>query len=123
MKYQFIANHRDIHSVKKMARMLQVSRSGYYGWVGKPRSKRYRRDEMLVEVISSIQEDSKGRYGSLRVTRALRRRGHQVGHNHVARLRPSASIECGRTVFRLAAAGDTAPRRTPSMHCRSQRTW
>ncbi len=96
MKYQFIANHRDIHSVKKMARMLQVSRSGYYAWVGKPRSKRYRRDEMLVEVIFSIQEDSKGRYGSLRVTRALRRRGHQVGHNHVARLMRENGLQARR---------------------------
>ncbi len=86
MKYQFIAKHRDTHSVEKMARTLGVTRSGYYAWLGKPRSKRYRWDEMLVQAISSIQEDSKCRYGSPRVTRELKRRGHNVGHNHVARL-------------------------------------
>ena len=96
MKYQFIANHRDTHSVEKMARMLKVSRSGYYAWLGKPRSKRYRRDEMLVEVISSIQEDSKSRYGSPRVTAELKRRGHQVGHNHVARLMRENGLQARR---------------------------
>ena len=77
MKYQFIAKHRKTHSVEKMARMLGVSRSGYYGWLGKPRSDRNRRDEELVETISSIRKDSKGRYGSPRVTRELKRRGHR----------------------------------------------
>ena len=96
MKYRFIANHRDTHSVEKMARTLRVSRSGYYAWFEKPRSKCDRRDEMLVEAISSVQEDSKRRYGSPRVTRELRRRGHRVGHNHVARLMKENGLQARR---------------------------
>ena len=96
MKYQFIAKHRKTHSVEKMARMLGVSRSGYYGWLGKPRSDRNRRDEELVETISSIRKDSKGRYGSPRVTRELKRRGHRVGHNHVARLMRENGLQARR---------------------------
>ena len=96
MKYQFIANHRDSHSVEKMARTLGVTRSGYYRWFQKPCSKRKQRDDVLVEVISSIQKDSKGRYGSPRVTEALKRRGYRVGHNHVARLMRENGLQVRR---------------------------
>jgi putative transposase len=96
MKYQFIVEHRETHSVEKMARTLGVSRSGYYRWVGKPRSERNRRDEKLLVVISSIQKKAKRRYGCPRVTEGLKRRGHHVGHNHVARLMRENGLQARR---------------------------
>lgn len=101
MRYRFIAEHRDTHSVEKMARTLGISRSGYYAWRGRPRSERNRRDEVLVEAISSIQKDSKHRYGSPRVTEELKRRGYRVGHNHVARLMRENDLQArGRKRYR-----------------------
>jgi len=96
MKYQFIAEHREIHSVEKMARTLGISRSGYYRWHGNPRSEHNRRDELLVAVISSIQKKAKRRYGCPRVTEGLKRRGHHVGHNHVARLMREHGLQARR---------------------------
>ena len=32
MKYVFIQQHKDNFNVTTMSRVLQVSRSGYYGW-------------------------------------------------------------------------------------------
>jgi transposase InsO family protein len=87
MKYQFMEQQRRYHRVEKMARVLEVSRSGYYAWRTREASKRAQEDEALVAEILDIQENvAKYRYGSPRVTKELRRRGHNVGRKRVARL-------------------------------------
>jgi putative transposase len=87
MKYQFMEQQRQYHCVEKMARVLGVSRGGYYAWRKREASKRTHEDKELVAEICDIQENvSKYRYGSPRVTKELRRRGHNAGHNRVARL-------------------------------------
>jgi transposase InsO family protein len=78
---------RRYHRVELMARVLEVSRGGYYEWRKRQPSCRARYDEELVEEIRDIQKKlAKGRYGSPRMTAELRRRGHGVGRNRVARL-------------------------------------
>lgn len=87
MKYEFIEQQRRYHRVEKMARVLNVSRSGYYAWRRREASCRAREDEQLTELIAEIQEHhAKYRYGSRRMTRALRARGRYVGRSRVARL-------------------------------------
>lgn len=86
MKFGFIEQHRGSHSVGKMARMLRVSRSGYYAWRSRAACKRAVEQQELVGQINTIQEEVKYRYGSPRVTVELRRRGFVVGENRVARL-------------------------------------
>ena len=86
MKYRFIADHHQSHRVGKMADLLNVSRSGYYAWQGSPEGARVRRDRELTAEINTIQQEVRQVYGSPRMTHELARRGHRVGHNHVARL-------------------------------------
>jgi len=87
MKYQFMEQQRQYHRVEKMASVLGVSRGGYYAWRKREASRHAQKDEKLVAEIRDIQENvAKYRYGSPRVTKELRRRGHNVGHNRVARL-------------------------------------
>jgi putative transposase len=86
MKFRFIEQQRDAHSVAKVAKILGVSRGGYYAWRSRARSERARVQEELIKHIEGIQGEVKYRYGSPRITRELRRRGVQVGHNRVARL-------------------------------------
>jgi len=86
MKFRFIEKHREVHSVAKMARMLGVTRGGYYAWRSRAPSKRSRQEERIVEEIKAIQAEVKDRYGSPRVHRELRCRGIRAGHNRVARL-------------------------------------
>lgn len=86
MKFGFIEEHREAHSVVKMAGILGVSRGGYYAWRGRAPSERSRQQERLVGQIEAIQEEVSYRYGSPRITRELRRRGVRVGDNRVARL-------------------------------------
>jgi putative transposase len=86
MKYRFMAEQRGAHSVGKMAKVLEVSRSGYHAWLGRVPSRRQGAEEELTEEIRAIQKQAKRRYGSPRVAAALRRAGRRVGHNRVARI-------------------------------------
>ena len=86
MRYRFIETHRETHCVGKMARLLGVSRSGYYAWKKRPESRRVSQQKELVERIREVQKRVKYRYGSPRITEELARSGQPVGHNRVARL-------------------------------------
>ena len=86
MNYRFMAKHLGTYGVEKMARVLRVSRSGYYEWIDRPQSARECQKVELTEQIREIQDQVHHRYGAPRVTRELARRGRRVGHNRVARI-------------------------------------
>jgi transposase InsO family protein len=69
-----------------MCRLYGVTRAGFYAWRSRERSERERQNETLIEQIRSAHAQSRGTYGSPRVHRVLRGRGHRVGKHRVARL-------------------------------------
>lgn len=69
-----------------MCRVLEVSRSGYYGWLHRPESRRAREDRALLVHIRASHRRSRGNYGSPRVHKDLVDNGHQTGRGRVARL-------------------------------------
>lgn len=108
MKYQFMEQQRRYHRVEKMARVLEVSRGGFYAWLKRRPSHRARQDEVLVEMIRQVQEHvAKFRYGSPRVTKELQKRGTAVGHNRVARLMRANGLNARpRKKFRITTISD-----------------
>lgn len=87
-RFQFVDDHRELFSVKRLCHVLQVSRSGYYRW-REARSARARRraaDEALAEQIRRIHAGQDGTYGSPRVTAELRDAGRRVNHKRVERV-------------------------------------
>lgn len=84
--YRFMDLHQGEHRIATMARVLGVSRSGYYAWKTRPVSSRVRRDELLKEEISSVHARHQGAYGAPRIHRELQRRGRKVSRKRVARL-------------------------------------
>ena len=86
MKYQFIEENREAHSVEMMANLLGVHRSGYYAWRNRQESDRDQYDKQLVKETEVIQLENRYCYGSPRVTEALAARGFVAGHNKIARL-------------------------------------
>ncbi len=75
-----------------MCRVLGVSRSGYYAWRSRPPSAAEVRREELIEEITTIHAQVKGRYGSPRVHAELVARGHGCCVNLVAKLMRAAGI-------------------------------
>ena len=72
--------------VATQCRVLGLSRSGYYAWLGRAPSKRALRDAELSLQISAFHGRSKGTYGSPRILRDLREVGEWVGQKRIARL-------------------------------------
>jgi putative transposase len=74
-------------------RVLGVSRSGYYDWVGRPPSLRQEENTLLVKLIEKIHDDSRKTYGWPRVHAELvLGLGMPVNHKRVARLMREAGI-------------------------------
>jgi len=75
-----------------MCRVLEVSRSGYYRWLKRKPSKRKLDNRRLDAEIRQIYDDSRGRYGSPKITQELRDRGRKVGKNRVAQRMRKAGL-------------------------------
>ncbi len=68
-------------------RVLKVSRSGYYEWLGRPVSERDWDDAHLLDEIKDVHVASRATYGAPRVHAELKLgRGHRIGRKRVARL-------------------------------------
>ena len=73
-------------AVELVCRTLGVSRSAYYQRATGPRSARTVADERLLEVIRQVHKANFEAYGYRKLHLALRRRGVEVGRDHVKRL-------------------------------------
>jgi transposase InsO family protein len=87
-RFQFVDDHRELFSVKRLCHVLSVSRSGYYRWreARQARAERWRADEALAEQIRAIHARHDGTYGSPRITADLRDAGRGVNHKRIERV-------------------------------------
>ncbi len=93
MRYQFIQNHRKIWPVEIQCRVLQVSRSGYYAWLGRPLSAAAVRRGQLTDRIRQIHaRPHYGNYGAPRVHRELVDDGHHCNRKTVEKLMCQAGL-------------------------------
>jgi len=74
------------HAVAAMCRVLEISKSGYYAWKNRRRSKRRKDDEVLGKKVKTIYWWSRGTYGAPRIHEELKAKGSAVGRKRVARL-------------------------------------
>ena len=81
-----IQRHESQHAVALMCRVLTVSRSGYYGWRGRPPSDRAKATVHLATVVHRVFAEHQGRAGAPRITKQLRDEGQTVGKHRVARV-------------------------------------
>ena len=101
MRYACIHRRRYQHSVRKMSRLLRVSRRGYYDWCQRGESVRDRRDRELTQCIRRIHLDSRGVYGARKVHRELLDMGELCGRHKVARLMRKDGLKgCPKRRFR-----------------------
>jgi putative transposase len=86
MRFKFIADHQDAFPIVRMCNVLSVSRSGYYAWRDRPPSQREMANRALYKQIKAVYDESKGRYGSPRIYKALKKQGVSCSENRVARI-------------------------------------
>lgn len=87
-----MAKHRGIWPVTWMCGVLDVSPSGYYGWLKRPLSARARYDAELTKQIHLSFTESDGTYGVRRVWPDLLAWGYVCGRERVGRLMRCAGL-------------------------------
>jgi putative transposase len=73
------------YTITRMARLLEVSRSGYYAWVGRKPSKRAVRAERIEQKISWFHGESDEVSGAPRILVDLREDGEIISRKTVAK--------------------------------------
>jgi len=86
MKCAFIDEHGSGFRVKKMCRVLGISRSRYYAWRRRSPGVRQEEDKRLLVKINEAHAMSRKTYGSPRIAKELREHGMPCGENRIARL-------------------------------------
>lgn len=89
-----------------MCGVLEVSRSGYYAWRGRPPSARARTDERLRVAIRAAHTASRQTYGTRRLLAELRDQGFDIGRDRIERLRRQMGLRC-RQKRRFRATTDS----------------
>ena len=76
-----------------MCQIMDVSRSGFYAWLGRPASQRSLQDQALTELVDRAHQEGRRVYGSPRVMKQLHQWGVMVGRHRVARLMRQARLQ------------------------------
>jgi putative transposase len=86
VKYAFIEQEADNHSVRRLCKVVGVHVSGYYAWRAEPKSARQLEDERLKGMLKQAWLESGGVYGYRKLTLDMRDLGERCGKHRVARL-------------------------------------
>lgn len=106
MRYRFIEQERAHYSVGRLCGMMRVSRSGFYAWRKRPKSKRAQEDEGLTRKIQAIYQQNRKLYGAPRIHAELLSQKVCGSRKRVARLMRSARLK-GKV------KGGQKPKRSP----------
>ena len=78
--------------IATMARVLGVSKAGYYAWAKRPPSAHAEADAALLTRIRTVHISSRQTYGSPRIHAELREAGERHGRKRIARLMRRAGL-------------------------------
>jgi len=74
IRFEMVVKYREKIDVKALCLILGLSRSGFYAWLKRPKSKRDSENASLVEKMRKIHAESRETYGAPRITEALKKR-------------------------------------------------
>lgn len=82
------------YPVKSMARVLEVSRSGFYAWLDRFPSEREKSDVKYRPLIEKAHKDSRQTYGPRRIQSELADQGITLGRDHIGRIYKDIGLGC-----------------------------
>lgn len=86
MKYQFMKDNSMTFPVKKMAKILNVSRSSYYDWLRREPTEKDVLNNLFILKIKKIFKDNDNRYGSPRIYKEMKKTGFFCSLNKTAKI-------------------------------------
>lgn len=91
-RYTAMMNQRHNYPVSLMAKLLGVSKSGFYRWLTREPSKRAREAECLKPLIRELSKKYRGAVGALKIQQELKKRKIYVGRDRILRLRKELKV-------------------------------
>jgi len=82
------------YPVSQLSRMLKVSASGYFAWVGRPPSRRAQEEGRLELEIRAAHRRTRQTYGAQRLQHDLAEHGIHAGICRIRRIRKKLGIHC-----------------------------
>lgn len=108
--------------MKTLCELCQVSRSGFYAWRSRTPSHRAQLNNVLLEKITAVFQESRGTYGSPRVHAELRAQGQSCGRRRIARLmRVEGLIGRSSRVWKVNPARKDLYQHIPNLLLKEQR--
>ena len=86
MKFAFVAKYRSVWPISWLCQTLDVSKSGFYGWLNHTPSLHSRDDEALTASIRTSFHSSDRTYGARRVWKDVLAEGQPCGLHRIERL-------------------------------------
>ena len=74
--------------------MLEVSKTAYYEWCGRPKTSREETNELLTELIKEIFEQQRYGCGTRTIKKALARKEYRVSRRRIGRLMRAEGLFC-----------------------------
>jgi hypothetical protein len=86
MIFDFMKTHSMEFRIEKMAKVLKVSRIGYYKYIKKKEPKRKIENDRLLQKIKTVHKKSREIYGSPRIHAQLKKDGEDCSRKRIAKI-------------------------------------
>lgn len=86
MRFQFLKEHQTEYNIQRACKTLRISRSGFYDYLHRSKSRRAIENEALTEIIEEVFHEHQGRYGARRIQVVLDQKNIHVNAKRVSRL-------------------------------------
>jgi putative transposase len=101
--------------LSRMCQLLEVSRSGYYEWLGRPPRTPTAADQEVQDKIQRYFAQGRGTYGTRRIKHLLAQEGLQVSRRRIGRVLAQAGLRCHtRRKFKAPTAAGQAQTVAPN---------
>jgi putative transposase len=115
VQYAWIQEQHAAFSVTSLCRILEVSRSGYYEWLGRPPSVHPDTDQQLEAKVQQYLAQGRGIYGTRRIKHLLAQEGLRVSRRRIGRVLHQAGLRCKtRRKFKAPMAAGQAQTVAPN---------
>jgi len=96
LRFDFIRQQQKAYPVTVLCRVMVVSRSGYYKYLKTKHENKMDPDFELIAKVRQIHSDTRGSYGSRRMSGQLRDDGYDVGRYRAGSLMKKAGVSVKR---------------------------
>jgi len=93
VKYFFITQHKNTWPISLQAKVLGVSRSGYYRYLISLEGPAYKEQLEIIKEIQSISKSYHESYGSRRMRHELQKKGFQISRKRTCKLMKEAGVK------------------------------